>query len=88
MRTVVAEDGGLVFEALAQGEVKTLAPSHWSFGQIASYARAPASYLRGLPDELAAINLQWGLEHNPIRDNAGGVGTGERRDVCQTLIRK
>jgi len=33
------------------------------------YAQAPASYLRKLPSELAAINLQWGLEKNPVRDD-------------------
>ena len=29
-----------------------------------------------LPPELAAINMQWGLEHNPIRENALAVGAG------------
>src|SRR5262249_50161769 len=29
-----------------------------------------ASYLRKLPAELAAINVQWGLENNPVRDDA------------------
>lgn len=42
--------------------------SHWSFGQLASRAGAPAGYLRKLPAELARINLQWGLESCDDRD--------------------
>lgn len=38
-----------------------VAPTHWSFGQLASLVGAPASYLRQLPAALAGINLQFGL---------------------------
>jgi hypothetical protein len=38
-----------------------LAPTHWSFGQLASLVGAPAAYLRQLPAPLAGINLQYGL---------------------------
>ena len=38
-----------------------VAPTHWSFGQLASQVGAPATYLRQLPAPLAAINLQYGL---------------------------
>ncbi|TJV46317.1 MAG: DUF932 domain-containing protein [Mesorhizobium sp.] len=38
-----------------------VAPTHWSFGQLASLVGAPAAYLRQLPAPLAAINLQFGL---------------------------
>ena len=38
-----------------------VAPTHWSFGQLASQVGAPAAYLRQLPAPLAAINLQHGL---------------------------
>jgi hypothetical protein len=38
-----------------------VAPTHWSFGQLASQVGAPAAYLRQLPAPLAAINLQYGL---------------------------
>ncbi|WP_319529527.1 DUF932 domain-containing protein [uncultured Cohaesibacter sp.] len=37
------------------------APTHWSFGQLASQVGAPAAYLRQLPAALAGINLQYGL---------------------------
>ena len=36
-------------------------PTHWSFGQLAGLAAAPAAYLRQLPAALAGINLQYGL---------------------------
>lgn len=52
------------------GERRSLAPTHWAFGQLSQYAGAPAAYLRTLPAELAAINLQYGLEKNPLRDEA------------------
>ena len=38
-----------------------IAPTHWSFGQLASQVGAPATYLRQLPAALAGINLQYGL---------------------------
>jgi hypothetical protein len=53
-----------------QGTRRELKPTNWSFSQMAGYAQAPASYLRKLPAELAAINLQWGLEKAPQRDDA------------------
>ncbi|MBY0611318.1 MAG: DUF932 domain-containing protein [Beijerinckiaceae bacterium] len=43
------------------GSDTPVAPTHWSFGQLASLVNAPATYLRQLPASLAAINLQYGL---------------------------
>ncbi len=43
------------------GAEAPVAPTHWSFGQLASLVGAPASYLRQLPAALAGINLQYGL---------------------------
>ena len=43
------------------GEAEPVAPTHWSFGQLASLVGAPAAYLRQLPAPLAGINLQYGL---------------------------
>jgi hypothetical protein len=69
---VVPSDSGLAVEVYDQtrGARTQLYPTNWAFGQLAQYAQAPASYLRELPAELAAINLQWGLECNPIRPNS------------------
>lgn len=36
--------------------------THWAFGQLCSRLQAPASYLRGLPAELAVANLNHGLD--------------------------
>ncbi|ATQ70789.1 DUF932 domain-containing protein (plasmid) [Methylosinus trichosporium OB3b] len=43
------------------GAEAPVAPTHWSFGQLASHVGAPASYLRQLPAAIAGINLQYGL---------------------------
>lgn len=43
------------------GAAAPIAPTHWSFGQLASLVGAPAAYLRQLPAALAGINLQYGL---------------------------
>ncbi len=41
-----------------------VAPTHWSFGQLASLVGAPAAYLRQLPAPLAGINLQYGFTNH------------------------
>src|SRR5258705_5373830 len=46
------------------GSDTPVAPTHWSFGQLASQIGAPAAYLRQLPAALAGINLQYGLTAN------------------------
>jgi len=46
------------------GSETPVAPTHWSFGQLAAQVRAPAAYLRQLPAALAGINLQYGLTSN------------------------
>ena len=46
------------------GASAPVAPTHWSFGQLASLVGAPAAYLRQLPAALAGINLQYGLTQN------------------------
>ena len=43
------------------GSETPVAPTHWSFGQLAALVGAPAAYLRQLPAPLAGINLQYGL---------------------------
>ncbi|MGY4473357.1 DUF932 domain-containing protein [Bradyrhizobium sp. USDA 3364] len=48
------------------GSDTPVAPTHWSFGQLASQVGAPAAYLRQLPASLAAINLQYGLNANRL----------------------
>lgn len=43
-------------------------PSHWSFGQLAQRAGAPAGYLRNLPADIAADAINWGLRTRDIED--------------------
>lgn len=44
--------------------------SHWSFGQLSQRIGAPASWLRTLDPELAALNLNAGLARSGIGDDA------------------
>lgn len=39
-------------------------PTHWSFGQIAGLAGAPAKYLRSLPSQIVADALAYGMRFN------------------------
>ena len=43
-------------------------PTHWSFGQIAARADAPAGYLRKLPADIAADALNWGLYKRDVEE--------------------
>jgi len=46
---------------IVPGREAPIAPTHWSFGQLAALVGAPSGYLRQLPAPLAGINLQHGL---------------------------
>lgn len=87
MRVTVGEDDGLRFVATGRmgRESRELEPTHWAFGQLASFAQAPAAYLRKLPAQLAAINLQYGLERMPVRDEALVLGQTNGHDVARSL---
>lgn len=70
LRVIPRQEGGLQVRTSVLGGEKVLDVNHWSFGQLAGLASAPAGYLRRIDPQLAAINVQWGLEHNPQRDEA------------------
>lgn len=57
VRARATEDGRVVLN----GRQTAATLTHWSFGQIAALAGAPAGYLRSLPAELAAECLNVGL---------------------------
>ncbi len=61
IRVAAARDDAERLELMLPGADASVAPTHWSFGQLASLVAAPASYLRQLPAPLAGINLQYGL---------------------------
>lgn len=54
--------------------------THWSFGQLAGLAKAPAGYLRELPSELVADNLNYGLKFRREIDEVGVLLTREQTD--------
>jgi len=78
---------GLFLEAHdpTKGERRLIEPTHFAFGQLSQYANCPASYLRRLPAELAAINLQWGLERDAIRDDALILGQSNGSNVLRAM---
>jgi hypothetical protein len=43
-------------------------PTHWSFGQLASRVGAPAGYLRTLPADIVADNLNYGIFRRDIEE--------------------
>ena len=59
-RAGVRDDSNRLALMLPNSETP-VAPTHWSFGQLAALVGAPAAYLRQLPAPLAGINLQYGL---------------------------
>lgn len=90
LRAVPGDNNAIGIEVYdpTHGERRTLAPTNHAFGQIAQYAGAPAAYLRKLPAELTSINLQWGFEHTPMRDDglllAQSNGTHSLRAITST----
>lgn len=65
LRVLPTDNGALALGAATGEQYGEL--SNWAFGQLAQRAHAPTGYLRTLPAELAAVNMQWSLEH--LRDS-------------------
>jgi hypothetical protein len=61
IRVEASREDGERLALMLPGSDAAVAPTHWSFGQLASLVGAPAAYLRQLPAPLAGINLQYGL---------------------------
>lgn len=64
VRVEAARDNPERLALMLPGQPEPIAPTHWSFGQLASLVGAPAGYLRQLPAPIAGINLQYGLAHH------------------------
>jgi hypothetical protein len=90
LRVVPADSGAIGIQVYdgTKGEERILEPTNWSFNQLCQYAQAPAAYLRKLPAELTSINLQWGLERSPLREDslvlAQSNGTNHLRAMTST----
>jgi hypothetical protein len=61
IRVEASRDDAERLTLMLPGADAPIAPTHWSFGQLAGLVGAPAAYLRQLPAPLAGINLQYGL---------------------------
>ncbi|CAN7700924.1 DUF932 domain-containing protein [Neorhizobium sp. LjRoot104] len=61
IRVEATRDNAERLELLVPGQRQSIAPTHWSYGQLCSLIGAPSTYMRQLPAPLAAINLQHGL---------------------------
>lgn len=72
LRVQIGENGdlGVAVYDRTRGYDRFLEPTNWGFQNLCTYAKAPANFLRTLPAELAAVNLQWKLEHDAVRDDA------------------
>lgn len=84
VRIEAGRDDAERLSLLLPGSDAPIAPTHWSFGQLASLVGAPAAYLRQLPAPLAGINLQYGLTSHraeQIKTLETGDGRVELRAV-------
>jgi hypothetical protein len=61
VRVEASRDNAERLDLVLPGLDVPVAPTHWSFAQLAALVGAPAAYLRQLPAPLAGINLQYGL---------------------------
>ena len=57
--------------------------THWSFGQLAQLAGAPAGYLRKLPAELVADNMNYGLQVGRSVEETGVLLTVQEDPVLR-----
>lgn len=64
VRVEANRDDAERLDLMLPGADRPVAPTHWSFGQLAALVGAPAAYLRQLPAPLAGINLQYGLTNH------------------------
>jgi len=72
LRVAVNEEDAIFVDIFdpSHGQRRQVAPSNWGFNQLCQYASAPAAYMRKLPAQLAAIDIQYGLEKMSMRDDA------------------
>jgi hypothetical protein len=71
------EDGQLVLASERHGDLNV---THWSFGQACAKVKAPPGYLRTLPPELAAANLNHGINALSVVDSKVKILMHDRSD--------
>jgi len=62
------------------------AVTHYSFGQLAALAKAPAGFLRQLPAELSADNLNYGMRHLRDAEDVGVLLTRKLADDGEKYV--
>lgn len=67
-----------------EGESGYIDPTHWSFGQLASLAGAPAGYLRKLPAPLVADAMNYGLRFHRDAEDVGILRTQSVLPISDT----
>lgn len=63
-----ADNKGL---SVAADKFESHAPNHWSFGQLAALAEAPAGYLRTIPSPIVSDCLNYGLRFKRAIEDVG-----------------
>jgi hypothetical protein len=61
------------------------APTHWSFGQLAGLAEAPAGYLRTLPAPIAADCVNYGLKFKRDIEDVGALLYQNGENISQAF---
>lgn len=67
-----------------EGRDGLYSPTHWSFGQLATLAGAPSSYLRRLPAAMAADCMNYGLQFDRDNQDVGLLRTEVSYDAVDT----
>ena len=70
IRVEASRDNAERVTLMLPGSDAPIAPTHWSFGQLAGLVGAPAAYLRQLPAALAGVDI------NTVRAWLGHVSIG------------
>src|SRR5262249_29750620 len=77
-RTEASDTDDLV---VRESSGRTAALTHWSFGQLATIASAPPSYLRTLPAAIASSAINYGLQRTARDEHQLFVERSEPRTV-------
>lgn len=81
-RTEVKSQDGLL---TINGTITPCEPTHWSFGQLAKNVKAPAAYLRTLPQDLVVANLNHGLKNTREMDQVKFMTIASEDGAVNTL---
>lgn len=81
-RTEVKSEGGLL---TVNGTITPCEPTHWAFGQLSTLVKAPAGYLRSLPQPLLVDCLNHGLKESGNRETVKFMTIANEEKATNTL---